>query len=255
MAKMGKMNETIIRADGLTKAYTRYKNNRQKISSLLFGRETGHRRKALTGVSLEVRRGEKIGVIGMPLSGRTTLMKILCGVIEPDSGTVEVSGRVTPVLDYTAGFHTAMSGLDNYRLRCRLLGWSDEEAAEHEDAVFGFAGIPGSKKLPMRQYKKGRARRLGFAVSTEMKPDILIFDETFNFGAKTFSDKAARRLKKLVDGGDTTFIMTVTERTYASKLCERGIVLNKGRVAFDGPFAEALEYYDSNVKPTAGPLR
>jgi ABC-type polysaccharide/polyol phosphate transport system ATPase subunit len=244
------MSEVIIRADNLKKNYRVYKTNWQKIKALLLGQDAGSKRKALSSVDFEIQKGEKVGIIGLPLSGRSTLMKLLCGVIEPDSGSVEVNGKVTPVLDHRMGFQTVMPGLDNYRIRCKLLGWTKEQADEHEDAVFEFAGISKEKGLPMRQYKKGRARRLGFAISTELKPDILVYDETFNFGAKTFADKAVRRLKKLTSDDDTTLVMTVTQRAYAQSLCDRGIVLFKGKVLFDGPFDEALDYYDANVKST-----
>lgn len=244
------MSEVIIRAENIEKNYRVYKTNWQKIKSLLLGRDAGRKRNALRGVSFEIQKGESVGIIGLPLSGRTTLMKVLCGIIEPDSGTVEIDGQVTPVLDHRMGFLTVMSGFDNYRIRCRLLGWTKEEIDGHEDAVFEFAGLSKERDLSMRQYKKGRARRLGFAISTEISPDILIYDETFSFGAKAFADKAARRLKKLTAGDDTTLVMTVTERKYAAMLCERGIVLHKGKVVYDGPFADALGYYDANIKST-----
>lgn len=242
------MSEVVIRADNIKKSYKVYKTNWQKIKSLLVGTDAGRNRKALSGVSFEIHKGENVGIIGLPLSGRTTLMKILCGVVQPDSGTVEVHGKVTPVLDHRMGFQTVMSGLENYRIRCKLLGWTKEQIEEHEDAVFEFAGLAKEKSLQMRQYKKGRVTRLGFAISTELEPDIMVYDEKFSFGAKTFADKAVRRLKKLTAGDDVTLVMTVSQREYAGMLCQRGIVIDKGKVAFDGPFAEALEFYDENIK-------
>lgn len=245
------MSEVAIRANNVKKSYKVYKTNWQKIESLLFGADAGRNRTALRGVSFEIQKGENVGIIGLPFSGKTTLLKILCGVISPDSGSVEVSGKVTPVLNHGMGFRTVMSGLDNYHIRCKLLGWTKEQADESEEAVFEFAGLTKEKDLSMRQYKKGRARRLGFAISTARNPDIMVYDETFVFGAKTFSDKAARRLKKITSGDDTTLVMTVNQRKYAGMLCDRGIVIDKGKVAFDGPFEEALEYYDSNIKSAA----
>lgn len=242
------MGEVIIRVDNIKKNYRVYKTNWQKIRSLLFGQSAGRIRNALKGVSFEIQKGETVGIIGLPFSGRTTLMKIICGIIAPDSGSVEVNGKVTPVLDHRMGFQTVMRGIDNYNIRCKLLGWTDEEIADHEDAVFEFAGLSKEKNLAMRQYRKGRISRLGFAISTELKPDILVYDEKFSFAAKTFADKAVRRLKKLTADEDTALVMTVTQREYARSLCKRGIVLYKGKVVFDGPFDEALEYYDANVK-------
>ena len=242
------MGEVIIRVDNIKKNYRVYKTNWQKIRSLLFSQSAGRIRNALKGVSFEILKGETVGIIGLPFSGRTTLMKIICGIIAPDSGSVEVNGKVTPVLDHRMGFQTVMRGIDNYNIRCKLLGWTNEEIAEHEDAVFEFAGLSKEKNLAMRQYRKGRISRLGFAISTELKPDILVYDEKFSFAAKTFADKAVRRLKKLTADEDTALVMTVTQREYARSLCKRGIVLYKGKVVFDGPFEEALEYYDANVK-------
>lgn len=242
------MSDIVIKADNITKSYRVYKTNWQKIKSLLLGIKAGRRRNVLKGISFEVRRGEKVGVIGFPSSGKTTLMKILSGVTEPSSGHVEIHGKVTSVLNYRMGFLAAMSGLDNYDLRCKMLGWSEEQAAESKHAVFEFAGLSKEMDLPMRQYKKGSAGRLGFAIYTERTPDIMIYDETFSLGPKEFSDRAVRRLKDLTAGDDTTLVMTVNHREYAAMLCERGIVIHKGVVVYDGPFADALEYYDSNIK-------
>ena len=242
------MREVVIKAESISKSYRVYKTNWQKIKSLLLGLKAGRKRNVLKDISFEIHKGEKVGIIGFPHSGKTTLMKILCGAVTPDSGSVKVNGKITAVLNYRMGFLASMSGLDNYYMRCRLLGWIKEEAEESEDAVFGFAGLEKEKNLPMVQYRKGSASRLGFAIYTERKPDIMIYDESFSLGSKRFSDDAVRRVRDLTAGDDTTLVMTVNHREYAGMLCERGIVIHKGKVVYDGLYEEALEYYDSNIK-------
>ncbi len=242
------MSDVVIRAENIRKSYRVYKNNWQKIRSLLLGLKAGRRRNVLRDISFEVRKGEKVGIIGFPHSGKTTLLKILSGVTEPNSGHVEISGKVTSVLNYRMGFMAAMSSVDNYAMRCKLLGWTEEQAAECEEAVFEYAGLMKEKYRPMSQLNTGRASLFGFAIYTARMPDIMIYDESFSLGSQDLSDEAVRRLKKLTSGDETTLVMSVNHREYASMLCERGIVIHKGVVVYDGPFDEALEYYDTSVK-------
>lgn len=244
------MSEVVIRADNIKKSFRHYKNNWQKIQHLLLMRDVGRRERIIRGMSFEIRKGEKVGIIGRSFSGRSTLMRIIAGALMPDSGTIEVTGQVTPVLDYKMGFINVLSGRDNYKARCRLMGWNDEQIKEHEEAVYEFAGVSKEVDKPLKLFRKGHANRLGFAIATEFKPDILVFDEGFGFGSNAFLKKAITRLEEISEG-DTTMVMTVNRKAYSETICTRGIVMHKGKVVFDGPFADAIDYYDANCKPSS----
>lgn len=240
--------ETVIRVKGVKKSFRQYKNNWQKIQHLLLMRDVGRRKWLFNGVSFEIKRGEKVGIIGMPFSGRTTLMRMICGVLQPDSGKIEVNGEITPILDHKLGFQTPLTGLENYQTRCSILGWTKEEIEEREEKILEYAGISKEKDQPIKSYMAGKVNRLGFAISTETKPEILVYDAGFNFGSNNFVEKAVKRLNKLTKDDETTLIMTASRRKIASMLCERGIVFEKGKIVFDGPFNEAMDFFDANVK-------
>lgn len=242
------MSDAVIRAVHLRKTYTRYRKNFQKMQDLLLLKDAGERIKVLRDISFEISRGEKVGIIGGPLSGKSTLMRILGGIIQPDSGEAEISGDVMLLLDNKLGFETALTGRDNYEIRSSLLGWPKVVMKEREEAIFRYAGISDVIDEPIRTYKKGRPQMLGFAISTVDKPEIMLFDEKFNFGSRKNARKAGNRLRKLVDSPQITLVMTVSDAEIAGKLCTRGIVIHRGKVVFDGPFAEAMEYYDQNCK-------
>ena len=243
------MSETAIKVSGLKKSYRYYKSNMQKIQNLLFGIDAGEKTEVLKGVSFEIKKGERVGIISTPMSGRSTLMQILAGVLEPDSGTVELNGRLTAILDHKLGFEGAMSGRVNYEVRCRLMGWTGEMIKEHAESVFERADIADVIDEPMKIYRRGSANRLGFAIATEFTPEIMLYDETFSFGGKKYISKSVSRLNKITKGEDTTFLIIINDLKRGAKLCERGIVLHKGKVVFDGSYEEAALYYNENLKP------
>ena len=219
-----------------------YRSNMQKIQFLLFMRDAGTRTEVLKNVSFDIKKGEKVGIIGLSQSGKSTLMRVLAGVIRPDSGKVIVKGGLTPILDIKLGFDNAMTGRDNYIVMSTALGRSPEEIAENEDSVFEYAGLTDVKNEPMKNYEKGAANRLGFATATALKNDIILYDASLSFGGKARSKKNVERMAELISG-DTTFVMIVNRVAEAARLCERGIVLQDGGVIFDGPLMEAVEAY------------
>ena len=245
------MSDTAVKVSHVYKSYRYYRSNLQKMRSLLFGMDAGERSEVLHDISFEVFRGERVGIIANPMSGRSTLMRIMAGVLTPDSGTVEVNGKITPVLDHKLGFETTMDAKTNYEIRCRLMGWTEEEMKEHEEKVFKRADLGEDIKEPLRKYRRGSANRLGFAIETEMKPDIMLFDETFSFGGKKYIGKSFRRLEKITRGENSTLIMIVNSLTKCAEICERGIVLENGRIVFDGAYDDAVEYYNENCKPVS----
>ncbi len=243
---MGK-NKIAIRAKRIKKSFRQYKTNMQKIRFLLLMREAGEKAEVLSDVSFEIKKGEKVGIIAHSLAGKSTLMRILAGIIRPDSGKIQVNGEIVPILDYRLGFDNAMSGRDNYIRMSSALGRTTEEIKELEDSVFEFAKLKKVKDEPISSYDKGAATRLGFTIETAKKGDIVLLDGSLAFGSNHWNNACLDRLKDLISG-DTTFVMIVNRIPFAAKLCDRGIVLHEGRVAFDGDFKEAAEYFRQNCK-------
>ena len=242
------MEEDIaIRVSHIRKGFRSYSSNYQRLQHMLLGIRTGKYERVLRDVSFEVKKGERVGLIGMPGSGKTTLMRIMAGIVTADSGEVETGGEITPFLDSKLGFERNLSGRDNYEVRARLLDWTPEMIKENEEAIFEFAGLTKLKDEPMKTYRSNLPGLLGFAISTVVKPDIMLMDEKIRYGTNRQALKCTRRLKRLLRGG-STLVMTVTEGTMSAKICRRGIVLHKGTVVFDGPFEEAMEYFRENCR-------
>ena len=231
-----------IKVKKVSKTYRQYKNNMQKIQFLLLKRDVGIKEPVLKDVSFEIMEGEKVGIIGQERSGKTTLMRILGGIIRPDSGKVIIEGSVTPIMDVKMGFDASMPGKDNYVVMSTVLGRSSDEIKAHEESVFEFAKLSDMKDEPVRNYPKGAPGRLGFATATEIGSDIVLYDAGFAFGSNAWNLACKNRMKELVSG-NVTLVMTVKKVADAAALCERGIVLHKGAVAFDGSFDDAVDFY------------
>lgn len=240
-----------IKVKNVSKTYRQYKNNMQKIQFLLLKRDVGIKEPVLKKVSFEIMQGEKVGIIGMERSGKSTLMRILGGIIRPDSGKVTVEGSVLPIMDVRLGFDAVMSGKDNYIVMSTALGRSSDVIKAHEDSVFEFAQLTDLKDEPVRNYPKYAPGRLGFVTATEIDSDIVLYDAGFAFGNNAWNQACRNRMKELVSG-DVTFVMTVKKVADAAALCERGIVLRDGTVAFDGNFEDAVEYYKKTRKKARG---
>lgn len=242
------MSDPVIRVVNLKKQYRRYRTNMQMIQNLLLKRDAGEAVNVLKGVSFEINKGEKVGIIGKPLSGRTTLMRVLAGIIVPSSGTVETDGKITALLDNRVGFYSTMSGRENYKIRAKLLGWSGSETEEREEKVFKAAGLEKEIDEPVNTYKRGSLSRLGFVISTVDRPEILLYDETFSLGSKVWSNRCVKRMSRLIKDDGITFIMTVNDQEIGANLCTRGLVLHNGKIVFDGPYDKAVAYYNKNCK-------
>ena len=240
------MTETAISVRNLKKTYMIYKKNGQRLLREGFGIKAGDTLEVLKDVSFEIKRGEKVGLIGNIGSGRTTLMRILSGIITADSGTVKVNGTVTPVLFYAMGFEGHLTGRDNIRLKGTLMGWDHSTIREREEALAETAGIAEIIDEPAKIYPRGSMNRLGFVMNTEFKPDIMLHDEKFVVGGKVYEKACTKRLRKLVKDDDVTLLMTVNSITNAKGICKRGIVLDDGVICFDGEFMEATEYFKTN---------
>ena len=197
---------------------------------------------ALKGVSLTVRRGETVGIIGPNGAGKSTLLKLVAGVLRPSEGRVRVKGRVAPLLELGAGFDHELTGRENVFLNGTILGFRTADIAERFDRIVDFAGIRDFIDMPLRTYSTGMVARLGFAVATDVQPDVLILDEVLSVGDEEFQRASAARLETLRRDGDA-ILMVSHGLDSVARLCHRVAWLDHGVLRAVGPSEEIVEQY------------
>ncbi|MGC8915624.1 MAG: ABC transporter ATP-binding protein [Thermoanaerobaculum sp.] len=202
---------------------------------------------ALRGVSLEVFEGEVVGVVGRNGAGKTTLMKLIARVIRPTRGRVQVRGLVAPLLGLGAGFHDELTGRENVYLASALLGFSREDVRRRLDRIVAFAELEEFIDRPLRTYSSGMRARLGFAVATDVAPDILILDEVLAVGDAPFQEKCRKRLAQFRQNGTTALVVSHQPQTIAA-LCSRAILLEEGEVVANGPPKDVLAAYEGLLR-------
>jgi lipopolysaccharide transport system ATP-binding protein len=191
---------------------------------------------ALTGVSLDIRHGERVGLIGHNGAGKTTLLRVLAGVYEPIRGTVERDGRISTLFDLTYGFDPDANGFENILIRGMYLGLTRKELTERRQEIAQFTELGGYLLMPVRSYSVGMLMRLAFSISTALSPDILLMDEWLAVGDAGFVPKAEKRLLELV-GSTGILVMASHSIGILERVCNRLIWLDAGSVREDGPVA------------------
>jgi ABC-type polysaccharide/polyol phosphate transport system ATPase subunit len=197
---------------------------------------------ALCEVSFDVRKGEVFGVIGHNGAGKSTLLKVISRVLKPTRGRVRVQGRVAPLLELGAGFHPELSGRENVFLNGTLLGFKRAEIEAMFNDIVDFADLWDFIDAPLRTYSTGMAMRLGFAVATAARPDVLIVDEVLAVGDENFQDKCAARMAEFRQSG-TTVLLVTHDVGLALAICDRAAWLDHGKLGAIGPVGEVVEAY------------
>lgn len=197
---------------------------------------------ALKGVSLEIARGEVVGLLGKNGSGKSTLLRVIAGIYAPDRGEVEVEGRISAMLELGAGFRDELSGLENVRLAGAVIGMSPQEVEARIDEITRFADIGDFIHQPLRTYSSGMRARLGFAVASSIKPDILLIDEALAVGDAEFRERSMQRVEELVKSGITVVIVS-HNLAELQRLCHRLVLIDAGLILGSGPPADMLAEY------------
>jgi ABC-type polysaccharide/polyol phosphate transport system ATPase subunit len=201
---------------------------------------------ALKGVSLEVRHGESVALIGHNGSGKSTLLKCMAGILPADEGSVEVDGRVATLLELGAGFHPDLSGRENVYLNGAILGLRRAEIDAAFDAIVDFAGVRDFIAAPIRTYSSGMYVRLGFAIAVHVDPDVLLVDEVLSVGDAAFQERSLARMRSFVERGKTVVLVS-HDLSAIRSLCARTVVLDHGRLVYDGPTEDAIDHYSDLV--------
>ena len=226
-----------IRAHGLGIRFRRNRRGRRSFKDLLAGRRRRTRPGefwALRDVSIEVRPGEAIGVVGRNGQGKSTLLKLVAGVMIADEGTVEVTGGVAPLIEITGGFVDDLTVRDNVYLTAGLHGMTRSQIDAKFDEIIEFADIGDFLDTPYKHLSSGMKVRIAFAVISQLEEPILLVDEVLAVGDKAFREKCYRRIDELLAGGRTLFFVSHNERDLR-RFCTRGLYLDKGALVLDAP--------------------
>jgi lipopolysaccharide transport system ATP-binding protein len=208
------------------------------------GQDTKHRLtvEALRNVSFSLRSGDKVGFIGSNGAGKTTLLRTLAGIYEPVTGSITIDGEVTALLDASQGLNMDLTGNENIRLRALFNGYSEAQIKQLLADVAAFAELDQFLDLPVRTYSSGMIIRLGFALATAIKPQILLMDEWIMAGDASFMDKAKHRLETVVQGAEI-LVLSSHNTEIILRWCNRVIWMDTGRIRADGTPEEVLSAY------------
>ena len=237
-------NEIAIRVDQLTKIYKLYDRPRDRLfESLGLSRKPLSREHyALREVSFDVRRGETVGIIGTNGSGKSTILKIITGVLSPTGGTVEVNGRISALLELGAGFNMEYTGMENIYLNGTMIGFSKEEIDRRLQDILEFADIGEFIDQPVKTYSSGMFVRLAFAVAINIDPEILIVDEALSVGDVFFQSKCYRKFEEFKAMGKT-IVFVSHDLSSISKYCDRVVLLNQGVKLTEGAPKQMVDLY------------
>ena len=236
-------NSIAIRFDHVRKTYRQFKNDRQRLLATFSRRVKYDTINANDDLSFICRRGESLALLGDNGAGKSTALKMITGVCFPTSGSVEVHGRVSALLELSAGFDAKLSGMENIQMRCQLWGLSKEESEELIPEIVEFSELGRYIDQPLRTYSSGMKARLGFAFASSIRPDILVVDEALSVGDRKFSKKCRNKVRDIMAKEDVTVLFVTHSTNMAKEFCQNGIVIQRGHAVFSGTIGDAIDFY------------
>lgn len=240
-----KVDKSII-VKNVTKKYKLYNGTKERLLDLITFKSHGEDFYALRGVNFEAEKGDVIGFVGINGSGKSTLSNIIAGIVPETSGSVEVFGE-TSLIAVASGLKGELTGRDNIELKCLMLGFSKDEIKELEPDIIEFSELGSFIDQPVKSYSSGMKSRLGFAISVNVNPDILIIDEALSVGDKAFAEKSLDKMKEFKSRGKT-MIFVSHSISQMKKFCEKILWLEFGKVKEYGTVQEVIPKYEAFLK-------
>ncbi|OGY08026.1 MAG: ATP-binding protein [Candidatus Blackburnbacteria bacterium RIFCSPHIGHO2_02_FULL_39_13] len=239
---MKKTNDSIaIEVKGVSKKY-RYTKERPVLAKTLFSRSKSQEFWALKDVSLKIKKGETVGIIGENGSGKSTLLKIIAGITIPTKGSVKVNGRICSLIELGAGFHPDLTGRENVYLNGMLLGLTRKEIDGRFNSITEFADIGNFVDEPVRFYSYGMIVRLGFSVAVHLDPDILVVDEVLAVGDEQFQNKCKERIAELKRKG-VTLVFVSHSMDLIQSTCRKAVWIHKAQKRFEDIAKNVIQRY------------
>ncbi|MCR5798084.1 MAG: ABC transporter ATP-binding protein [Eubacterium sp.] len=201
---------------------------------------------ALKNIDFEVKKGDRVGILGLNGAGKSTLLKVIAGVLKPTEGNVECFGKIAPLLELGAGFDRQYTGAENIFLYGAVLGYSKDFIKEKYDDIVEFSELGKFIDVPVKNYSSGMKARLGFSIATVVEPEILILDEVLSVGDKKFRKKCEARIKSMFDKGVTVLFVSHST-SQVLRMCNKGILLENGQLIAQGEAEEIVDLYDEKL--------
>ena len=233
-----------ISVQGVSKIYKLYDKPIDRLKEAVSLTHKSYHRDffALSDISFDVKKGETVGIIGTNGSGKSTILKIITGVLSPTTGTAEVSGNISALLELGAGFNSEYTGLENIYMNGTMMGFSREEMQRRMDDILRFADIGDFVNQPVKTYSSGMFVRLAFALAINVDPEILIVDEALSVGDVFFQAKCYRRMEEMMQNG-TTILMVSHDMGSIIKYCDKVVLLNRGHFVAQGEAGKMVDLY------------
>jgi lipopolysaccharide transport system ATP-binding protein len=252
------MSDIAVRVDHVSKRFRKgqlhdsLRDLIPAVAGMMLRRGSGRRRAereflALQGVSFEVGRGEAFGIIGPNGAGKSTMLKLLSRLMKPTSGSIEVKGSFSSLIELGAGFHRDLTGRENIYLYGAILGMTRRDIAAKLDQIVEFAGLAEFIDTPVKRYSSGMYARLGFSVAAHVNPDVLLVDEILSVGDDLFQQKCVEHMRKIIRGGATVMFVSHNLKTVA-EFCSRSLLLDHGRSVAVGASSDVIGRYLSLLR-------
>ena len=243
------MSDSPISLSNVALDYPRVRKGAGVLREIITGRFNNQPSKknwfrALDGINLDVNKGEVVGIIGPNGSGKSTLLRVIAGIYAPDEGSIEVEGRITLLAGVGTGFNQNLTGRENISLTASIFGFNKKDILEMEEDIIEFSGIREFIDDPIRTYSAGMRARLGFAIISNLDPDILLLDEVMSVGDHEFRKKSRARIEELVNG-DATVVIVSHSKAILKSLCDKVYFIRQGQIMNDGDFETAFELYET----------
>ncbi|NOW06515.1 ABC transporter ATP-binding protein [Clostridium beijerinckii] len=227
-------------------SYDNIKSIKEYLMTFMKGKLKYEKFHALNNVSFEIKKGEVVGIIGHNGAGKSTVLKVISGILKPTKGNVRINGNIVPMLELGSGFDHDLTGRENIFLNGAILGYSKEFLLEKYDEIVEFSELGKFIDVPIRNYSSGMLMRLAFSVATVVNPEVLIVDEILSVGDANFQEKSKKRMLELMSGG-TTVLFVSHSLQQIREMCSKVVWLDHGEVKMIGNTKEICDQYEDYI--------